>query len=525
MLRSVPLLALGLTLGLASACRQPTTQGGKAPEAKAHAAAEVQLPEPLPLPSEPAAASWIAAPSQAIEMVAPYSPIPLDPAAAVEQATRGLTEPALAGELARAIDFRAPFANVVLDGGEEVIRLSLRDDARESLAGRFAELEAVGEFGAVKLPRHPAPDGEVPRAGSREWLAWIDEGDGGPLVLANSVEGLVTARGLADAYGQQPIYFTAEPSSLPIPVDLPFSRVTGRGDLSKVAIEAQAIDGGDPFAELPISAGTLGGLLDGPNISAGVSGRYADHEATVREVISEVNRNVRGLPFLVRGIGEDLAAKLNTLLRTWDGRVLVGLGPDKHLRLAYGASDVNKSHVATVRLLQKVVDNVSVARNFMSRLPKVNLRRRVAKGDGEDIELFVLHEAFSTLPAELRALVDSESRLNVAMAWSERAGGGMIVVGPDAAKQLARWLDETAASASHGATSGQLLAASFAGDPAQLQPLLANPNLDIAQLLELTATGPKWRVSVDARDGGLYVIDVRTPGAPKIPRASTPSTH
>jgi hypothetical protein len=521
-IRLAPLLAVCLTLGFAGACRQPTTPDGKPPKGGDEAiTAEVRLPDPLPLPEQPRLASWIGQPSVALAMVAPYSPVQIDLRDGAERMLAQLTEAALAGEIARAIDLRAPFSNVILDDGQEVIRLSLRDDARVSLAGRLSELERRGEFGAVKLPPRSAPAGEVRRAPTREWLTWIDEGDGGTLVLANSLEGLVTGRSLAAAYGAEPVFFTVDPDLLPIPVDLPFSRVTGRGDLSAVVIEAQTIDGQDPLAEYPITTGTLGGLLESSQISAGASSRYAKYQEAVRKVIVEVNAQVAELPFLVRGIGEGLAAKLNTALRTWDGRVLAAMGPQNHVRLAYGATDVEKSRVAILRLLQSVVDNVSMARNFSSQVPKMSLRRKVATADGEDIEVFVLHDAAS-LASELRPLVDADRRLNIAMAWSKRAGGGMIVIGPKAADELASWLEETKGS-SHEAADAQLLAARFAADPEQLRPLLGNPNVDISQLVGLAATGPRWHLTVADQGAGKYVIGVTTPGAPKPARA--PAKH
>ncbi|MFO7565826.1 MAG: hypothetical protein R6X02_24505 [Enhygromyxa sp.] len=511
-----PLLALGLILGFAGACRQPTTPEGKPPKSQDQAAVEILLPDPLPLPEHPRLASWIAQPSVALAMVSPYSPVQVDLREGAERMLGQLTEPALAGEIARAIELRAPFSNVVLDDGQEVIRLSLRGEARASLSGRLGELEDIGEFGAVKLPGRPVPEGQVRRAPTREWLAWIDEGDGGTLVLANSLEGLVTGRSLAAAYGAEPVFFTVDPSHLPIPVDLPFSRVTGRGDLSAVVIEAQAVDGNDPLAEYPIAAGTLGGLLESSQISAGASSRYAKYQEAVRKLIVEVNAQVAQLPFLVRGIGEGLAAKLNTALRTWDGRVLAAMGPQNHLRLAYGAGDVEKSRIAVLRLLQSVVDNVSMARNFSSQVPRMSLRRKVAKAAGEDIEVFVLHDAAS-LAGELRPLLDAERRLNIAVAWSKRAGGGMIVIGPSAADELAGWLDETKGS-SHEGVEAQLLAARFAADPAQLRPLLGNPEVDLGQLVGLAATGPRWDLTIADQGAGKYVIGVTTPGPPKPTR-------
>jgi len=517
--RLAPLLALGLTLSFAGACRQATAPEASTPEREREREVEIALPDPLVLPANPKAASWVAQPTLAVAMVAPYSPAPIDLRVGVEQALATVTAPALAAELARAVDLGAPFTNVILDDGQEVIRLSLASERRAALSGRLTELEPSGEFGAVRLPAPGGPGG----AKGREWLAWIDEDDGGTLVLANSLPGVVTGRHLAAAYGDQPIYFTADLagdwSNLAIDIELPFGRVTGRGDISALVIEAQALDGVDPFAGLPIAPGTLGGLLDGSQITAGVSTRYADHKQTVNQVISGVNSSVAQLPFLVRGIGEGIAAKLNTALRTWDGRVLAALGPRGHLRLAVGATDVNKSRIAVIRLLQAVVDNVSMARNFTDKVPKMTLRRRVATGDGEDVELFVIHDA-SSVASELRPLADRENRLNIAMAWSERAGGGMFVIGPDAARELGSWLDQTKASAPNDATRGQLLAASFAGEPEQLQALLKlGDDVQLAQLLGLAANGPQWRLAVNDEGAGRYIIHLATPGPAKPARA------
>ena len=512
--RLASLLTLGLILLASSACpKQGSSPDGKTPETKAKAKSEIELPDPLPLPTEPALASWIESPQKAVDMLAPYSPIPVDVRTVVEQALLGLTEPALAQEVAAAVNLLQPLSNVVLDD-QEIIRLSLLAEGRAALTERFAKLEAVGEFGAVALPKRPD-------AGGREWLAWIDEGDGGVLVLGNSLEGLATARQLQAKYGQDPIFFTADPSAMPLPVDVPLARVSGRGDLNHVVIEARVTAGQDPLAGIPIAAGTLGGLLGGANIVAGASSRYADYQDTVRDITGRINAEVHELPFLVRGIGEDLAAKFNTLARTWDGRVLVAVGPAKHVRLAYGANDVAKSEVATIRLLQSVVDNVSVIRKFTTQVPKISLRRRVAKGGGEDVEMLVIHDAHTLVPAELRPLLDDERKLNVAMGWSERAGGGLIVVGPQADSQLAAWLDEAAAAPDHSTTAAQLVAASFAGEPAQLRELLANASgaLDVTTLLGLDGSGPKWRVEVTARGKDLYVIDLHTPGPSKPARA------
>lgn len=513
-------LALALVVSL-SACRQPSTPTGKAPIRDKQDRREIALPDPLPLPAEPPAAAWLAEPARALGMISPYSPVPIDAPQVAEQGLSMITTPELAAELSRAIDLRAPLGYVAISREQEIIRLSLRADARESIGGRLSELEAVGEFGAVRLPGQDSED-------TREWLAWIDDGDGGTLVIANSLPGLVTGRTLAAAYGDEPIYFTTDLSLAsalaPLPVEIPLSRVSGRGTLDRVVVEALARDGEDPLADVPISPGSLGGLLGAGDIAIGASGRYAESDAVVREITSQVNAQVRELPFLVKGIGEDLAAKLNTLLRTWDGRTLVALGPANHVRIAYGASDTKKSGVAMVRLLQTVVDNVSLARNFVSQLPRLSLRRRVAKAAGLDIELFVIQDAHSYVPPELRALIDKESRLNIAMAWSESGGGGLIVVGPDAVAQLSSWLEQTREAPRHDETAGQLLAACFAMAPEALPPLMTNSEVDPAKLLGASAAGPRWDVAVAPAEGGRYVIELTMPNKPK-PRADIDETY
>ncbi len=511
--RAIPLVAL---LALSStACRHPKSPDGKRPvDDKPETTVQIRLPEPLPLPADPRAAAWIASPSQAIARLEPYSPVAVDARAAGRELLAATTTTELAELISAAIDLDAPFANVVLDE-EEVIRLSISADQRTGLQAALAKLDKVGEFGAVALPRPPLAEGEPPpRAGrAKAWLAWIDEQDGGALVLANSERGLVTARNLDEAYGKQPVFFTLDPSALPLPIDVPVTRVRGEGDLARLHVDVVMTQGADPLAEIPIAAGTMSGLLHGPGVALGASSRYAEHEQTVKQVIAEVNAQVAELPFLMRGIGEDLAKKLNTTLRSWDGRLLVALGPSGHVRLAYGADDPEKAKVAALRLLQTVVDNIKLARNFVSEIPRVTLRRNVATGDGQSIDVVVLHDALGTVPSELRSLVDAERKLNVAMAWSERAGGGVIVVGPRAPDELARWLDETAKAPSGADTKEQLFAAMVAAEPTTLRTLMqAEP--DMSTLLGLEAGGgPRWSIDIQPNAEG-YAIDLVDLAAP-----------
>ena len=77
-IRLASLLAFGLLFGL-SGCPKSSTREGKRPRSKdEQTESQVRLPDPLPLPEHPKIASWIAQPSVAVAMIAPYSPVPLD---------------------------------------------------------------------------------------------------------------------------------------------------------------------------------------------------------------------------------------------------------------------------------------------------------------------------------------------------------------------------------------------------------------------------------------------------------------
>jgi hypothetical protein len=501
LVRTLPLFALALLLG--SACKQSSTHDGKRPEAKAEARArKLKLPEPLPLPADPPLATWLDRPAPVLARVQPYMPAPLDVRAIVGQLLAGVTRADLAEQFAAAINLDAPFCNVVLDEGQEIVRISPTKRDVEVLTKLLAELEPVGEFGAVALP--PSATGSSDRA----WLAWLDPRDG-TLMLATSERGLVSGPAMQDAYGATPVFFTFDPTRMPaLAVDLPIGRVQASGNLDALHVEVALTDAGDPLAELPIANGTLGGMLGGSNLALGASTRYSDHERTVKDLIREVDGQVDQLPFLVRSIGEDMAKKLNTVLRSWDGRVLGAIGPVGHVRIAYGSEDPEKAEVAMIRLLQSAVDNIKFARNFISEVPRVTLRRGVGKGDGEDIDLLIVHDASRLIPSELRALVDGEGKLNIAMAWSNRVGGGVVIAGPRAAEELGRWLDETKGAASGADTRQQFAAALFAADPESVRTLAQQAEPDLRAALDLeAATSPRWSLSIDKQDR-RYVIDL-----------------
>ncbi len=513
--RTLPLLTL--SLALVGGCKQSSSKHADSPEGKAgrkdkdkgkEQAKQIVLPEPLELPADPPLATWLVHPNQVVARIQPYSPFQLDVRMVTKMLLANVTRSDLATLVSDAIDLERPFANVVLPGGQEIVRVEPMAGKRDALVQALAGLPAAGEFGAVALP---PPDGAP--ASKQAWLAWLDPQDG-TLVLATSDRALVSGRGMPAAYGREAVFFTVDAAAMQgaaaLPVELPFGRVEARGNLDALHVEAELVGDAqaDPLAELPISQGTLGGLLAAPELSIGASSRYAEYDSTVKDIIRQVNGQVDQLPFLVRGIGEDLAKKLNTVLRSWDGRVLAAIGPVGHVRIAYGSDDPDKAKVAMIRLLQAVVDNLKFFRNFSSDVPNIALKRDVAQGDGVGVDLLVVHDAAGLVPTELRTLVDPKGKLNVAMAWSPRAGGGVMVIGPQASEQLASWLDATKAAPSGADTAQELLAGMLGAHPDGVRTLVQQGEPQLDDVLGLApADSPRWSVSIDKQEG-RYVLDL-----------------
>lgn len=514
LVRTLPLLTLSLVL--VGGCKQSSSKDADSPEGKQggrknkgdEQAKKIVLPEPLELPADPPLATWLTQPNAVVARIQPYSPIQLDVRMVMKMLLANVTRSDLATLVADSIDLERPFANVVLPGGQEIVRVEPMAGKRDALVQALASLPKAGEFGAVALP---PPDGAP--AGKQTWLAWLDPQDG-TLVLSTSDRGLASGRGMAAAYGKEPVFFTVDAAAMQgaaaLPVELPFGRVWARGNLDELHVEAELAGDAqaDPLSELPIAQGTLGGLLAAPKLTLGASSRYSEHEQSVKDIIRQVNSQVDQLPFLVRGIGEDLAKKLNTVLRSWDGRVLAAIGPVGHVRIAYGSEDPDKAKVAMIRLLQAIVDNLKFFRNFSSDVPNIALKRDVAQGDGTSVDLLVVHDAGGLVPSELRSLLDAKGKLNVAMAWSPRAGGGVMMVGPQASDELAAWLDATKASPSGADTAQELLAAMLGAHPDGVRTLVqqGEPQLD-AVLGLAPADSPHWSVSIDKQDR-RYVLDL-----------------
>lgn len=507
LMRLRPLIIAALLGCVASApggCKK-TTSGGSADLARA------KLPDPLPLPAEPVAAAYVADPAAALAMVDPWVDESLAPSKVLERGLRQFTTPELAAQLAPTVDPTRPWASVRFPEQDEVAYFPVKADAKPGLEQTLGGLSREGRFGAVRLPQPPEaqPSEGLAEASPNPWstdkphLAWLDP-DTGHLAIATSLPALVTGRDLAKTYGSSEVFVTVDGRMLP-PI-VPLTRVTARGALADLEVTAALNPDRDPFEDLQITNGALTGLLSAPQMVAGATTRFAGHEDVVQRVIRNVDQAIDEQPFLVQGILRDLQKRFNAVLRTWNGRVMVALGPPGHVRVALGADDPKKAGVATTRFLDTIVDNVSLFRNFTSQVPSVSLKKKQGQGGGEPIHKLSIGNAKSLLQKEAHALVDDKNKLRVAMAFSRHDGAAMGVVGPDAVDVLAKWLDATAKAPSGEDSAGDLGAVMVALDP-QEAPALRQKQIALDVLFGLTANGP--RRSVVAQKLGEHEIRAR----------------
>jgi hypothetical protein len=458
------------------------------------------MPKPLPLPAKPLFAVHIADPGQAITALAELTghtdlrgllaelatsnPIGLDPL------------------LARHVDLERPWSAAVVDG-QLVVQLPIDRSRLAYVAKMYSTQPKLGDFGAVSLQR-TASNASVA-------AAWLDEPNA-MLTLAGNERGIATGRELAHAYGKHAVFATIDGVELRKQVpEIPFGRIGVEGKTVgdfHVAVEGLgAVEGLDKITD-----GALTGLLGGPDLAAGASSRYAAYQSTVKQLISEATRAVSKQNFLVRGVLEDMLKRYNTVLRSWNGRVMVGIGPKHHVLLAMGADDPSKAVGALGSLIDTANDNLDLARTFGVSVPNLRFKRNAASAAGINVHTLTVDKARSVLPAELTPLIDKGGALRVAFAGSPHAGAVMFAAGPDAAGALTRWLDHSKGGQTGAQSTAHLIAASIAVEPATLQALQGAET--IAPVLALAAErAPTHAVVTHQAD--RYDVHVQGP-LPKV---------
>jgi hypothetical protein len=444
-------------------------------------------------------------PADGLARVQALSPEKLSLAILVEQELAARTSAALAELVAKAADPSRPWAGVELEGGEAIGHLPIAGEQAEALATALAALPAAGAFGAVKLP---------PPAGAEAggWLAWNRQVDGHDwLTIATSERALVTGEALEASYGEQPVSAALDISRLQIPGEAPpVERLWARGKLHDLEVKVRFREDFDPSAELPLVAGAMGELLTDASTLVGASSRYRDHEKAVGKLISEIQDQISDLPFLIKGFASDLAARFNSIARSWNGRFALAMA-EGHVRLAYGADDATKAGVAVLHFLRGAADGISMARNFSSDIPDLSLKKNATRSGEIAIHRLTIRK-LKGAPKELRPLLDDRRNLNVAFAFDAHIGGGLLSVGPDAVGNLKSWVagvdgkvtptDEAAEGAVHLALS-----------LAQIAKLAeaADAEVDLSQIWDWKAEGPPYDLEIRKLDPRHWSAHVRGP--------------
>ncbi len=492
--RRRPRLLLALCLATASlTVLAPAGCAGKATSRRG-------LPRPLELPDDPPVAMHVDDPRATLELAGP----------ALGPKAEGI-RPMLRDELARhvdgdtakaivaAIDIEAPMDLVRLPEGEEILHVHLLGAKVGDVTAALSSLPTEGDFGARRLTRPARAGGREPAPGV---LVWVDE-KAETLTFADSLRGLATGPELEGAYGHHPVFATVDGALLDD--RLPLERVRLEGRLEDFELRATLREGEkNPRKQVPLTEGAMSGLLAHPGMVAAISSRYSKHEQVVNEQLDDLRRMVKRQNFFVQGILADMVNKLAAVLRSWDGRFVAGIGPEGHLMLAYGAKDPKKSGRDVLVLVGTVIDNIKLARNFTSKVPKISIKRNAAQVGDDPIHRIIIAGIQSEVPKSMRSLLDDKGRLRLAFAFPRHAGGGVITVGPRPVPMLEKWLQESAKAPSGADTAKDYAALAVRLPPDDLRKLAEVD--DPSRLVgTLKARGPH-RLAVARFEGDREVV-------------------
>lgn len=529
----MPRLPHALTLAAALALVAPAckkTPGGasakstsspvrKGRDDAARLAAGPRLPEPHRLAQEPDAGAYVAKPAALLASLDAY--VPQAPAlASLAEFVIGTQAPAeLAGTLARHVAGERAWAAVHV-AGEDIVSLPVRPDPE--IAAALRRFPARGDFGAVELPA-PAldlPGADGSSAGPR--LAWFDA-QTNHLVFAVSERGLATSRQLDETYGARPVWGTlAAARGATLVPGFPYARVTASGEgLHKLDVATIARRGEPLPTPREIAPGALTGMLSDAGIAVGASTRWPGYKRAVGEIIREMNSSVDRAGFAAKMMLDPMVDQAAKVLRRWNGRVMVGVGPARHVRIGLGADDVGAAHRELLALLRMVLDNLQLARMF-AEVPGASLRKTQ---DQPLINVLTLDGLSRYVPAAGKSLLDDKGRLRIAIAASDHAGGVLVVVGPDPDPVLSRWVAQLGGGPAAQASADDLLAGTLAVSAEHLEPLMRQPASSAALLsavLGLSADRDPTRVVVEQKPD-RYAATVRGPELQAPRRAPRPA--
>jgi hypothetical protein len=507
-------LGLGVAAGPSCTRNQPPADAPVAASGAEGAAAAPKrqrrqpgMPRPLRLPADAPIVIHVAAPVAALAGLRAYAPqLPEGRELLQRLVPQVQGADALEQAIAGAIDLSRPIDMASVDG-QLIVHVSLLPAQIDAVEGLLADKPPVGRFGGVDLQRTAGPGPK---------LAWLDR-ETRSLTLADDERGLATGRHLAKAYGEQPlrVHVRGEEARRYVPqLVLDELELVGAGP-HDFELEAKGVPP-EAFAQLEsLQAGALTGLLESPHIAVGASSKYAHYDRDVKRLMADLKRTVDRQNFLVKGTLEDLLRRFGSVARSWNGRTMVGVGPKSHLLVGVGAQSPQKMGGALFHLLSGLLDNLELARSLGLSVPKLRFQRNKATAAGHNISVLVLEDARGYVPPEARALIEARGDLRIAMAFPERSGAAMVVIGPESIAVLSQWLEDVAEGTPPGDSTNDLLAATVAVDPAAVESLLAGA--DAAALLGLTAAREPTRVTV-VRDDDVVKARVQGPAVEVMPR-------
>ncbi len=460
-----------------------------------------KMPRPLDLPASPAALVHIDAPKAFIEEALAYAPGETKPRTVISESLQ-----------ASGLKFESqifPYVglgrawNMAHVKGQTIVHVPVKPNVASQLSAILDRLPPEGDFGAVKIPRGQGEAGPK--------LAFFDKKNN-MLTLAGDLRGIATGPELGRTYGKQGVnvVLTKEHAAR-YGGRLPANRVVAKG---KSASDLElTIEGGPPLpAEARITDGALTGLLESGQIALGGSTKYVDHKKDVEAIISQGRRQVSSLPSIAQGNGKELLNRGAAMLRQWNGRSMVGVGPANHVLLGFGADDPEKMSNATLYFMRGIISNIKTVKSLRSfgvnvNVPTVRFAPSAATAAGQQIHMIGVENAKKYVPSEYHRLINDDGRLRIALAFPKRTGAGMVAVGPDAKGVMTRWLENTKSATPAGKSQGHLASGTIAVGPKALQSL-SQPDVLPATLLGLSARRAPTKIVV-RRQGQDYVVRIR----------------
>lgn len=475
------------------------------------------LPQPFPIPKSPSAAVHLASPLAVLADLKLYYPQAPDMAVVTERILQTQAPREIVQQLTPWIAQTKPWALIHLSN-EEIVHLPVLQSQLSTATAMLAPYPKIGNFGAVTLPAPMTPLGSSEQQPPR--LAWIDP-QTSTITFASSLRGLVTGRELPQVFAKHAVW--AEVSKehlLRYDIDLPFERITAQGPrLHHLQIHASVAE----QQQLPhlnqLSQGGLTGLLESAQATLGLTTRQSNYQKLTQSIVSDIQRSVNQAGFLGKMVLNDLAQQSITVIRSWNGRVFLGLGPEGHVLIGLGTDRPNQTYQQTLRLIRTLMENLSVGRMLIGNLPRISLHK-VGK-DPHTGYVVTLAQAQRLLGRQGAALLDNQGRLKFAFTFRERNGGMLAVLGPQAEQVLQTW--SVAAATARPATESlnDLLALTTMLNAQQIEPFLISGQSEtelLSQILQLKPTNPSLHVIVQAQQNS-YKATIRGPSTkPRPPR-------